>query len=241
MRPEVALAIKGNRLKLYGDKYYMDDGTEFEFLFHNKTSDVYGAKISINNKLISSSMLVLRPGESVRLERYLDTPQKFIFNTYKVSKDSAEFIKDNGLIKIDFYKEVDKNLGDWFIYKPVCPTISPWGVNEWPKTEFYYDSKTNITFPTTSVNNNSINTFHVCDTSSPIETGRIELGNKSNQHLANVQCEFQSFSTFTNIFQILPKSQKNITIQEIRSYCTKCGVKIKTKWSYCPKCGTKKV
>ena len=50
---------------------------------------------------------VLRPGERVFLERYLDTPNRFKFETYTVGGNSEEVkkaIELNGLIKIDLEK-----------------------------------------------------------------------------------------------------------------------------------------
>lgn len=108
-KPMAYITVNKGRTKIKKDKFvYLENGTEFEIELHNPTQTTVLAKISINNKLISYSGIVLRPGERVFLERYLDTPNRFKFETYTVGGNSEEVkkaIELNGLIKIDFYNE----------------------------------------------------------------------------------------------------------------------------------------
>lgn len=90
---------------------YLNDGDEFEIQLFNPTNKVIGAKIEFNGEyswFASDKYIVLRPGERVWLERYLDSPHKFKFSTYSVSngKETKEAIKDNGLLRIKFFDEV---------------------------------------------------------------------------------------------------------------------------------------
>ena len=89
---------------------YLEDGDEFQIQLFNPTNQVVGAKIEFNGEASwysSNKSIVLRPGERVWLERYLDSPHKFKFSTYTVSggKETKEAIKDNGLLRIKFYYE----------------------------------------------------------------------------------------------------------------------------------------
>jgi hypothetical protein len=61
--------------------------------------------------------LVLRPGERVFLERYLDVAKKFKFDTYEVTNTAEvqKAIEDNGDFKVEFYKESYP--------RPLYPTI----------------------------------------------------------------------------------------------------------------------
>lgn len=108
-KPMAYITVNKGRTKIKKDKFvYLENGTEFEIELHNPTQTTVLAKISINNKLISYSGIVLRPGERVFLERYLDTPNRFKFETYTVGGNSEEVkkaIELNGLVKIDFYNE----------------------------------------------------------------------------------------------------------------------------------------
>lgn len=103
----------------------------------------------------------------------------------------------------------------------------------------------NITFTT-----NGINSFY-CSTGmesnvksvtldSSFETGRVEKGEKSDQKFQNGYGDFYAWAAYTSEVQIIPLSQKPAETQEIRSYCTGCGSRMKkTTWKFCPNCGTK--
>ena len=108
-KPMAYITVNKGRKKIKQDKLvYLENGTEFEIELHNPTQTTVLAKISINNTLISYSGIVLRPGERVYLERYLDNPNKFKFETYNVNGNAEEVkkaIEKNGLIKVEFYNE----------------------------------------------------------------------------------------------------------------------------------------
>ena len=100
----------------YSRVVYLENGQEFQIQLFNPHNFTIGAEIFINDEKLSN-VLVLKPGERVWLERYLDIKKKFKFSTYEVEgndKDVQEAIKDNGNIEIKFYKEVRKK--DFPIY-----------------------------------------------------------------------------------------------------------------------------
>jgi hypothetical protein len=82
-----------------------------------------------------------------------------------------------------------------------------------------------------STNQNSIQ--------NPLETGRVEKGQISDQTLRNfVNLQFDTFAFHSICYQILPYSAMNKTIGEVRNYCEKCGYRLrKESWAFCPKCG----
>ena len=100
----------------YSRVVYLENGQEFQIQLFNPHNFTIGAEIFINDEKLSN-VLVLKPGERVWLERYLDIKKKFKFSTYEVErndKDVQEAIKDNGNIEIKFYREVRKK--DFPIY-----------------------------------------------------------------------------------------------------------------------------
>jgi hypothetical protein len=104
----VSVGKNKSRLKIYNGKtVFVKDGEEFQLVLFNPTQKTIGAKIFINGNSISNSMLVLKPGERSYLERYLDDNKKFLFETYNVenSKEVKEAIKQNGIVKVEFYNE----------------------------------------------------------------------------------------------------------------------------------------
>ena len=109
--PMAAICINKSRLKTYHKEkqptFYLEKGQEFQIELYNPTSDTILAKIQLNGNQISQGGLILRPGERVFLERYLDVAKKFMFDTYEVANTAEvqKAIEDNGDFKVDFYRE----------------------------------------------------------------------------------------------------------------------------------------
>jgi len=114
------LAVNKSLLKEYSNSsrdriVYMNDGTEFQIQIFNPYSYTIGVSFSFNEKNSSYSswneqLLVIKPGQRVWLERYLNDEAKLLFSTYEVGNSNAvkEAIKANGLVTIKFYKEKEQ-------------------------------------------------------------------------------------------------------------------------------------
>jgi hypothetical protein len=134
--PTANIAVNKSRLKMYNKKsdiptFYLQKGQEFQIELFNSTTDTILAKISLNNNPIAQGGLVLRPGERVFLDRYLDVAKKFKFDTYEVanSKAAQKAIEENGDFKVEFYREEQPRP----ILKLNQPTRSyPWDPNHYP-------------------------------------------------------------------------------------------------------------
>ena len=116
----------------YSRVVYLENGQEFQIQLFNPHNFTIGAEIFINGERLSN-YLVLKPGERIWLERYLDIKKKFKFSTYEVEgndKDVQKAIKDNGNIEVKFYKEVRKK--DFHIY-PIT-TIDYFKTTDWSPT-----------------------------------------------------------------------------------------------------------
>lgn len=98
---------------------YMEDGDEFQIQFFNPESTVISISISLNGKSFPTQ-LILRPGERVWLERFIDSEQKFKFSTYEVgtSKEIKKAIENNGVIELKFYKEKPAQLNTPIFINP---------------------------------------------------------------------------------------------------------------------------
>ena len=111
------LAVNKSILKEYQTSksnrtVYLKNGTEFQLQLFNPLTFTICADIYINDEKIPNS-LVIKPGQRVWLERYLDRAKKFLYETYEVENGNASVeaaIKHNGLIKVKFYREdINKN------------------------------------------------------------------------------------------------------------------------------------
>lgn len=105
--PSAHVTVNRNRLKYYGNTVYLKSGTNFEIELWNPTTSRLLTSIEIDGKPISSTGLVINPGQRVYLERWLDEARKFLFSTYEAenSPEGLAATKSNGNIKISFFNE----------------------------------------------------------------------------------------------------------------------------------------
>ena len=128
------IAVHKSLLKEYSNSsneriVYMNDGTEFQIQIFNPYSYVIGVSLSFNNNYQgNSNLLVLRPGERVWLDRYLDNESRLLFSTYEVGNSQAvkEAIKDNGNLCIKFYKERENHNWNNTIFVNTNINAEPW-------------------------------------------------------------------------------------------------------------------
>jgi len=265
-KPTAHITKKKSRLKVYnGHIVFLNDKDNFEFEIHNPKQKSVLCKIKLNGEYISTSGVVLRPGQRVFLERFLDSNNKFEFSTYDV-KDTSEnrsAIDLNGDVLVEFYDEQEVrnnfylggnlggnlrgnniNIGNPLYYGT---TISTTGGITYGTTTLTTQNLSNSTY-TSSVTSDSFRSKF--DTSSTllrgpkkkgksIETGRVEKGEQSNQTFTNSYEQFYYHTSHTIKFKIQSSSTKNINVEEIRQYCTECGTKMKSNYKFCPSCGNK--
>lgn len=109
--PEAFITVNKNRQKIYNaNDVYLNDNTEFEIEIFNPTQFTVGALFEINGTLISHNYLVLKPGQRIYLNRYIDDNNKFLYSTYTIDniksvKEVEEAIAKNGNIRIKFFKQ----------------------------------------------------------------------------------------------------------------------------------------
>lgn len=240
--PTAHVAVNRNRLKHYsGDTVYLKDGSSFEIELYNPKTTKVLAKIKVNGKPVSESGIVLRPGERAFLERWLDSANKFLFETYHVedTDESREAIVKNGMVTVEFYDESPSV--SLFSYtttgnNTVLLTDSP---ITWDN-QIFTGTTMNPSFGGTTVNYVSQSVGANASVAGSLETGRVEKGESSSQVFSNDSTTFNHWLNNTVEIRVLPESQKPVEVGEIRNYCTECGTRMKAKgWKFCPTCGTK--
>jgi len=241
-RPEAFVTKGKKRIKQFDGQVYLSDGDEYEIELFNPTQEVVLAKIKIDGDYIAGGGIVLRRGERVFLERFLDSPNRFKFSTYVVNGNNTEVqdaIKNNGYVEIEFYSE----------YKPTWNS----GFLSTGTTNFQTINGNPITFTTTSGTTSTstfynasltANTFagpNIRNLSNKVETGTTEKGGSSEQTFQHTNKTFNSFSFWNVAWKILPTSQKQYTAEEVGvNYCGNCGAKRKkSSFKFCPHCGNK--
>ena len=262
--PQSFITKSKQRLKQHIDTVYLNNGDEFEIELYNPTQNKVLAKIEMNGKSIGNG-IILRPGERIFLERYLDEAKKFLFETYIVNGNNEEVqqaIANNGDVVVKFYNEDILPTRTFYGSGNTLTINNPsWHVNH--TTPFTYTTHNTLggtsipthgTFTTTSMNtfynssltssNSNIKTFVSKEPPiSPLrslETGRVEKGSNSDQSFTYDNSLFYSYPSQTNWWKIKPQSTKPLVKEDLVTYCTECGSKRKKDThKFCPHCGTK--
>jgi len=234
--PTAHITVKKQRVKQNGKNVYLDNNTEFELELYNPTDTKLKATIEFDGNLISTSGIVLRPGERIFLDRYLDVDRKFLYETYEVkdTEQNREAIDNNGLVKVKFYqKQVWQNPSIFSGSNAYFPRN--WGLNN-----SGYVNGNGVTFTTTGMNlvSEVSNSYKANDT---VETGRVEMGDKSNQVFQSEYDMYYAWSSWETSWKILPKSQELKTSKDLIQKCNRCNTKLKSNWKFCPECGTQMV
>ena len=266
------IAVNKSLLKEYSSsKYqrvvYLNDGDEFQIQLFNPEQHPIAAKIHLNGEELSD-MLVLRPGERIWLERYLDQARKFKFSTYEIedSYEAKEAASLNGEVKVQFYRvKTPRQNGVINISSPISTIGSPISIyynainggsyQEKDFSEPVSPSVLNVvnlassdmskeTCYASSYSSDAGYNFYVSSaTTEPepsIETGRVEQGGYSNQKFSYVNYDFENWPFRTEFISILPLSRKPVTASDLKKkYCSNCGRKLSPKHKFCPYCGTK--
>ena len=165
--PAAHISIFKNRLATQsGNKIYLENGANFEIELSNNTQSKFLAKIKFNGTSISNTGLILRPGEHVYLERFLDTNAKFLFDTYNIedNANAKKAIEKNGVVEIKWYKEAvpfkewlrdciyEYEETKWVPYRPKRSKFVPWYGTSDCSGNFTFDSLDSTTLSLTNAN-----------------------------------------------------------------------------------------
>lgn len=257
------IAINKSLLKEYSIDnervVYLNDGDEFQIQFFNPTTSVIGASFSVNGSEFSN-YLILRPGERVWLERFIDSNNKFLFSTYEVgtSEEVKRAIQKNGEIKVRFYRKKERN-PVWINAEPISVYYNN-SIQDFPSYNVSltalnaYAENANCSYSASTVTTSDSfcsTSYDPYETSQikasaksakrSIETGRVEKGEHSNQNLDYVSgYEFEYSPFVTETIHLYPKSTKPVYKSDLlKKYCPSCGRKVSPKHKYCAYCGEK--
>ena len=103
------------RKSIKSGKVFLNDGDEFEIELFNPLTVSVLADIKLNGQSISKTGLVVKPGQRVYLDCFIDDKKKFKFSTYEIenSGEALDATQNNGLLEVFFYKEDVITLDNW--------------------------------------------------------------------------------------------------------------------------------
>ena len=245
---EVFITKNKSRLKIYDDKVFMRNGETFELEIFNAFDLDIMVLIDFDGKPMSNNGLIVKPGQRVFLERYLDKNSKFKFETYDSDGSEAgqRAIAKNGDVEVKIYKE------------KIAPKYTPVrhqlfhtdyrSTGRKPRRDYSRSAGTipadtgMLSFASEGIMSlgdvRSAPSPEIYD-SAPVETGQVGEGASSDQHFKYITKDFERYSTLEYKFKILPESHKETYAEDIKNYCSNCGRRSRSREVYCPKCGTK--
>jgi len=226
---------------------YLKNGEEFEIEIFNPLKTNILADIRINGDSISEGGLIIKPGQREYLDCFINDGRKFKFETYTVenSEEAKEAISENGMMEIFFYKEDvlrfsnwrnrintiqpiiirDRN---WYTYQsiPLVPNI--WCGNHYSNTGGYSGTlTTTFVSPQSYVAPTNVDasvSSYSAQLSNDIETGRVEMGEKSKQTFHEVDMDFEELQIHSIIYNLLPESQQPTEVKKIKKTNNNDGV-----------------
>lgn len=243
------------RKSIKNGKVYLKNGQDFEIELYNPLQNCVLCDIKLNGQSISKTGLILKPGQRVYLDCFIDDKRKFVFNTYDVdnTQDNLDSISQNGTLEVFFYKEEVVTIDNWpIVLNPIVirtypsyPWYKPYPIYYGTTTgnTYNYSSRTVGTAGLTSelYTANDLQVFST-NADCTIETGRVEKGDVSNQQFSEMDMNFQKFYISHTLIQILPESRKPIEAVDLKkeevNFCHQCGNK-NDSYNFCPKCGSK--
>jgi len=115
--PTCEVMVNKQNRKLYGknkNKIYLNNGENFQLDIFNPLQERIGISLKINGIGGDDDLLVLNPGQSFMLERYIGTNRKLKFSSYDIDitnmteekvKQAKKAIEKNGKLEVIFWNE----------------------------------------------------------------------------------------------------------------------------------------
>lgn len=232
---------------------FMENKQEFSIKLFNPSRKKIGVQIGLNGEL-SKHLIVLKPGEDITIDRFIDNNSKMVFETYNYDDSNplaSNAVANNGIIDVKFFNEKET----YNIFNTNTTSTNITNINTTTTNTTLNSNYGTFTgsFQTTNLTNNhnvlyssdnktksSNKRSRVLPSETIKETGMVSKGDKSDQSFIGDNTNFEITSFHTYRFFIKPNSDKPYEEQEVREYCTQCSYRIRNKkWNYCPKCGNK--
>lgn len=268
----VNLLVNNDRQKVHSKEtdptLYLKDEQEFELELISHFQKTIGIKIKINGSYISQSHLIMKPGERIVLDRFIDKPNKFKFSEYNLGIKGDEYtetsknfynMSEQGFIEVEAYRayqefQIQK------INEPYITLGGSFGANNY--NQYYNNTNYNTTITCNDLNSmnyvcgdSTISNFksfnevsnvtnEILSKSLNIEPemekgGEINEGSKSQQTFEYVNTSFSTYKSYSYKFRLKPISSKPIEVSDLKKYCTECGKKANKEHKFCANCGTK--
>jgi len=226
------------RKSIKNGKCFLENNETFEIELFNPLTVSVLSDIKLNGQSISKTGLVLKPGQRVYLDCFIDDKKKFIFSTYEIDGglESLDATQNNGLLEVFFYKEDVITLDNWrsrfdrVIVEKYYPVYYPNTYPTYPWNNIYCGGSfgggygtTNCIIGNTTTNTSNIafggttvtNTTMYTSNSADLSTTPISANMMSDLETGRVERGSSSSQKFTEIEMDFEKNYISSTIIQI--------------------------
>jgi len=239
MKPNAWIVSSNDRGRksIKNGKVFLNDEDEFEIELFNPLTVSVLADIKLNGQSISKTGLVVKPGQRVYLDCFIDDRKKFKFSTYEIENSgvSLDATQNNGLLEVFFYKEDVITLDNWQrkFDRIIVEKYYPYNPYPWhnPYTVWYGTSPTiGGTCVTTNLTNGFIGTITTsnayyssnnivnCSYTSSVDLSNLNIGGSNNMNsieTGRVEKGEKSKQKFTEVDMDFEKHYISSTIIQI--------------------------
>jgi hypothetical protein len=152
------------RKSIKNGKCFLENNETFEIELFNPLTVSVLADIKLNGQSISKTGLVVKPGQRVYLDCFIDDKKKFVFSTYEIDGglESLNATANNGVLEVFFYKEDVITLDNWQrkFDRVIVEKHYPYNPYPWynPYTVYYGNTIGTGGYGTTNLTNDVIGT-----------------------------------------------------------------------------------
>jgi hypothetical protein len=226
------------RKSIKNGKCFLENNETFEIEIFNPLTVSVLADIKLNGQSISKTGLVVKPGQRVYLDCFIDDKKKFVFSTYEIENglESLNATANNGVLEVFFYKEDVITLDNWQrrFDRIIVEKHYPYNPYPWynPYTVYYGNTigtggygttnLTNCVIGTTTTSNayyssnNSVNCSYTSDVNAPYGGTTVNnLFSLNNIETGRVEKGEVSKQKFTEVEMDFEKNYISSTIIQI--------------------------
>jgi hypothetical protein len=259
-----AIKANGKILRDFDGTTYLPFGSEYKIVLKNLNTVRVLINITLDGDEVCPDGLVLNPGQSVELERWIKNGNLTTGNCFKFIERSSQIeqhrgIKlEDGLIRIEFQFESPRQ----YISTPYTPPQPYWGGLTYPPGVRSIGSTNNVHDGMPCANINSIlrSEFNISATaqncsatlsSTPIsaqsavcnDVGITVPGSQSNQSFTTVSSFPVDPQKHCIVFKLLGETPDNKPVEtpvtvKTKAKCDTCGTTNKMVSKFCTECGT---
>ena len=236
-----SIKVKGKILREFKDTVYIPFASEYSILLKNLNTVRAVVNVFIDGENAVPGGLVIDPGRSVDLERWIKNGNlsegnkfKFIERTQAIEDGPRGIKLEDGLVRVEYQFEKVQLPIRWDDFKTFNDTLPKWPYATYSTNSTLRSMDISASASATSASLNNM----VVAQSFANETGITVPGSKSEQKFQTTTVGVLESTTHNLVFKLFGgKMPKPITVKH-KPKCVTCGKQNKATAKFCTECGT---